>query len=91
MASQPISGISEDKYLAFERAAKNKSEFVDGQIFAMAGGSLAHSMLTANCILELGLKLRGGDCRVLTYDARVRTSLSGSYVYPDLSVVSTLR
>jgi Uma2 family endonuclease len=87
MASLPTPRITEEEYLRLERAAEYKSEFVDGELFAMSGGSLPHSTLAANWIAELRPKLRGRDCIVLTSDARIRTQRSGSYVYPDVSVV----
>ena len=87
MASLPTPRITEEEYLRLERAAEYKSEFVDGEIFAMSGGLLPHNVLAGRWILELGLKLRGRDCLVLTSDQKVRTPSSGSYVYPDVSVV----
>ncbi len=87
MSTQSIQKITGDEYLALERAAERKSEFVDGEIYAMAGGSLRHSLIAANLIIDLGAKLRGTNCRVFSSDARIRTAASGSYVYPDVSVV----
>ena len=86
MASFPIPHIAEEDYLRLERAAGTKSEFVGGEIFAMAGGSLPHLRLTRNWTIELGLKLRGRPCEVFNSDARIRTQRTGSYVYPDVSV-----
>lgn len=79
--------MTEEEYLRLERAAQYKSEFVDGEIFAMSGGSLWHSQLAVNWTVHLFIRLRGKDCRVFSSDARVRTTTSGSYVYPDVSVV----
>ena len=79
--------ISTEEYLQKERLADYKSEFVDGDIFALSGGSLVHSRLALKWGSELDLKLRGRNCSVYNSDARVRTNRSGSYVYPDVSVV----
>ena len=87
MASLPIPHITEEEYLRLERAAETKSEFVGSEIFAMAGGSFNHSILAGKWIGELLLKLRGRNCVVFNSDARIRTPGSGSYVYPDVSVV----
>jgi len=87
MATAPVPRITEEEYLRLERAAVTKSEFVGGEIFAMSGGSLKHSMLAMKWAVELGLQLRGRNCTVLSSDAKVRTARTGSYVYPDLSVV----
>ena len=87
MASQPITKVTEEEYLRLERAAEHKSEFIDGEILAMSGGSPKHALLAANWVRELGNQLRGKHCRVFTSDLRVRTASTGSYVYPDVSVV----
>jgi Uma2 family endonuclease len=87
VATQSIPRVSEDEYLRLERAAEYKSEFLDGEIFAMSGGSLRHSYLAVRWINELSLQLGGKNCRVFSSDARIRTSKTGSYLYPDVSVV----
>jgi Uma2 family endonuclease len=86
MATQPATRITEEDYLRLERAATYKSEFVNGEIFAMSGGTRRHSRSAANWIAHLTYKLRGENCDVFTSDMRVRTTASGSYVYPDVSV-----
>ena len=75
------------EYLRRERLAETKSEFVDGEIFAMSGGSPLHSLIAANWIWDLKNKLRGRNCHVFTSDLRIRTHRTGAYVYPDVSVV----
>ena len=73
------------QYLQQERAAKTKSEYVDGEIFAMAGASLAHNLIVSNLIRELGNQLRKRPCQTYPSDLRVR--VEGDYFYPDASVV----
>jgi Uma2 family endonuclease len=87
MATQPVTQITEEEYLRLERAAEYKSEFVGGEVFAMPGGSFRHSELIVNWSAELRSKVRGRGYRVYSSDARVRTPSTGSYVYPDVSVV----
>ena len=53
-------------YLDFERRSSERHQFVDGEVFAMAGESLEHSMISANIIISLGLQLRGKPSRVLS-------------------------
>lgn len=53
----------------------------------MAGGSLQHALIAARFIAELTTQLRGRDCRVFSSDLKIRTSTSGSHLYPDVSVV----
>jgi Uma2 family endonuclease len=86
MVTQPVTRITEEEYLRLERAATYKSELVDGEIFAMSGGTRRHSRSAANWIAHLTYKLRGKNYDVFTSDIRVRTTASGSYVYPDVSV-----
>lgn len=78
--------FTEDEYLDLERKAKYKSEFIEGQIYAMAGSSPSHSLITANVIIALGLQLRGNQCRVYSNDLKVRIGRAGNYYYPDLTV-----
>ena len=79
--------ISPEEYLQFERAAETKHEYFNGEIYAMAGASLQHTTIITNTIIVLGLQLRGGSCRVLAQDMRVKVSDTGLYTYPDLLVV----
>ncbi len=81
--------ISEQDYLALERASSIRHEYADGEIFAMSGGTIEHSSVTANLIGELRTALQGREGRVLTSDMRIHISASGRYVYPDGSVVCT--
>ena len=86
MASNLVFNLSEEQYLAIERAAEFKSEFLDGVMYAMSGGSLRHSDLASNIIAELRAMLRGGECKAFNSDLRVRVS-GRMYAYPDVSVV----
>ena len=87
MASLPIARLTEEEYLRQERAAETKSEFVDGEMFAMSGGTRAHSTLAVRWITQLSIKLEGRSCSVYNSDLKVRTRRTGSYLYPDVSVV----
>lgn len=79
--------MSEQEYLAFERASPEKHEYVNGEIFAMSGGTVEHANIAANLIRELGNALAGRGCRVLTSDMRVKIPSTDHYLYPDGSVV----
>ncbi|HKY39204.1 MAG TPA: Uma2 family endonuclease [Polyangiaceae bacterium] len=74
------------EYLAFERRASDRHEFVDGQVYAMAGARYAHNRVVANVVRLLGNALSGGPCVTLPSDMKVRTPSSRVY-YPDASVV----
>lgn len=87
MASSPITKVTEEQYLALDRAAEVRSEFFDGEMFAMSGRSMRHSALQANIISEFHSALRGTGCREFTSDFRVRVSPGRMYAYPDVTVV----
>jgi Uma2 family endonuclease len=77
--------ISEAEYLAFEEKSKIKHEFMDGEIFAMAGASRRHNLAATNVSSELSVKLRETDCEVYASDFRVKIR-EGHNVYPDVDV-----
>lgn len=76
-----------DEYVALEAYSNVKHEFVDGQIYAMGGGSPEHGLYAANVIRILGTQLDGRPCRVQTSDVRIRAVATGIVTYPDVSVV----
>jgi len=84
MASIPIERFTPDEYLAIERAAQYKSEYIDGEIVAMVGGSEPHNLRVTNLAAELGVQLRGRPCRVYISNMRVDVRESGLYAYPDV-------
>jgi Uma2 family endonuclease len=75
------------EFLAFERAADEKHEYIGGEVFAMAGPSLRHNRIVGNLIITLGQALRGGRCQVFPSDLRLWVPALESYTYPDVSVV----
>lgn len=84
--SATIPRYSVDEYLALERRAEHRSEYIDGQIVAMSGGSFAHSLVGTNLSGTLGNLLADSPCIVVNSDMRVR--VDGSlYTYPDATVV----
>lgn len=74
------------EYLAQEETSDTKHEYLDGEIFAMAGGTIEHGALAANVIGELRALVRGHACRVLTSDVRLHVNATGLTTYPDASV-----
>ena len=79
--------ITPEAYLASERRAKYKSEYVHGEILAMSGASRAHNIITVDITTELNIQLRPRGCEIYSGDMRVRTSPTGSYFYPDVVVI----
>jgi Uma2 family endonuclease len=87
VSSRPEPWISPEQYLAAERLAETRSEYLDGQVFAMSGASLPHNRIVVNLVVELGRQLKGGPCSVLASDMRLRVPSTGLYTYPDVTVV----
>ncbi len=84
---QHTSAVTAEDYLRLERAAAYKSEYYAGEVFAMAGSTPEHSLITANVLRELGNLLKGRPCAPYDSNLRIRVSASGLYTYPDASVV----
>jgi Uma2 family endonuclease len=77
---------SYSEYLALEEGSLVRHEFLDGEIYAMAGGTPTHAALAANIIRLVGAQLPP-RCRAYTSDLRVRVPATGLSTYPDVSVV----
>lgn len=86
-ASAP-SLVSVQDYLDGELHATEKHEYLGGMIHAMAGGSVLHNILSSNALVAVGGRLRGGPCRAINSDQRVRvgTGTGTRFYYPDMSV-----
>lgn len=76
-----------EEYLAFERGAETKHEYLDGQIYAMAGASPQHNQICFNLAGELHPQLKGTSCYGLTSDQKIRTDPMDLFSYPDLIIV----
>ncbi len=76
---------TEEEYLAFERAALDKHELIDGEIVAMAGATREHNTISGNIFASFHSQLRGRDCEAYIHDMRVRMK-KGRYGYPDVVV-----
>ncbi len=78
--------LSVEAYLKLDREAEFKSEFYDGCMYAMSGGSYPHGQIILNIGAELRHGLRGRNCSVTASDVRVRVARN-AYTYPDIAVV----
>ena len=86
MASNPKHFYTPEEYLSLERKATYKSEYCAGEIFAMAGASLAHSRIVMNVGTTLSVQLEDKDCDVYANELRVKTPDNALYTYPDIVV-----
>jgi Uma2 family endonuclease len=88
MASNPVKRKwTVEEYLAYELETGIKHEYIDGDIYAMSGGTDKHSVIIHNIGVEIGLQLRKSKtCQ--GYDSNMRVKINNTtYVYPDLTVV----
>lgn len=86
MTSQPKSYLTPEEYLAIEREAEYKNEYLDGEIFAMTGASRKHNLISVNISREISQQLRARPCEAYASEMRVRIPKRG-YMYPDVVVV----
>jgi Uma2 family endonuclease len=87
MATNAKPFFTPEQYLELEEQAEYKNEYLDGQIFAMAGGTEAHSLIASNIGRDLSLQMRQRPCRVYNSDMQIHVSAAGLYTYPDVSVI----
>ncbi len=79
--------FSVKEYLALEDKATFKSEYYDGEIFAMAGGTLNHNQISINLCMILGIAFRQRDLRVFAGDVKLHIPSTNSFTYPDVLVI----
>ena len=87
MARPAAARMTYAECLAAEAVAEVRHEFLNGEVWAMAGGTPSHGALAISMTLALGAALRGKPCRGYSSDVRVRIPDTGLSTYPDLSVV----
>jgi len=85
MSAQPQSVyITPQEYLAIEHEAEYKSEYFDGEMFAMSGASSKHNQIVTNIVGEMYGQFKKRPCRVYSNDMRVKVSPTDLYTYPDI-------
>ena len=75
-----------DEYLAYEADVEIKHEYIDGEIYAMSGGTRKHSLVIMNLSVAIGRRLIDSPCHAYPSDLRVKIN-DLRYVYPDLSAI----
>jgi len=75
-----------EEYFAWEEHQPEKHELIDGQVYAMTGGTQNHSAIKLNIAGLIKAHLRGSKCRVFNSDVKVNILHTTNYTYPDLSV-----
>lgn len=79
--------VTPEEYLTLERKAETKSEYLDGEIFAMTGASKNHNLIAGNVFSALKQHLREKPCEIYISDMRVKIPTANLYTYPDVAVV----
>lgn len=87
MEARDVREMTYEAYLALERSAETKHEFVNGRVYAMAGGSPEHARLAQALGADLRSSLHGQPCAPFSSDLRVRIVATGRSTYPDVTVV----
>lgn len=86
MIASPQPRLTAEDYLQMEEYSSVKHEYIDGQIFAMAGASDAHVTIAGNLFALLRNHLRGSGCRVYISDMKTRFEELNRFYYPDILV-----
>ncbi len=87
MIAQPQKRYTPEEYLELEREATYKSEYYNGEIFAMAGAGRNHNRIVENLSIDIGFFLKGKPCRTYSSDQRIHIPANGLYTYPDILAV----
>jgi Uma2 family endonuclease len=75
-----------EEYFTWEEQQLERHEYIDGEVYAMSGGTINHGDIAGNFLSLLKIHMRGRGCKTLNSDCRVSIMGSTKYVYPDLSV-----
>ena len=87
MAQQRRQPYTPAEYLALEEIVDHKSEYLRGEIFAMAGGSQRHNLIAGNIFRALGNALETNPCQVYIFDMRLLVKSNGLCTYPDIMAI----
>ncbi len=96
LKEKKIQTCTVEEYLELDRTSDERYEFVDGQIYLMAGESGNHGDISVNLAAELRFQLKGKDCRVRAKDTKIKSGsfaqkpnqkTKGMFSYPDLVVI----
>ncbi|MCI5151332.1 MAG: Uma2 family endonuclease [Candidatus Electrothrix sp. MAN1_4] len=83
---QRQSWMSPEEYLNIERRSTHRSEYVDGEMFAMAGATRQHNRISSNLVSEINQHIKSGDCNIYSSDLRVHVPSTGYFTYPDIVI-----
>jgi Uma2 family endonuclease len=87
MSKQLNYSYSPEEYLALERKADKKHEYINGEIYDMAGDNEVHNIICGNIFAELHIHLRNSPCKVYNSDMKVGLARNRKFHYPDVTIV----
>jgi Uma2 family endonuclease len=87
MEKQAYKRYTPEEYLVFEEAAEYKSEYYQGDIFAMSGGSVNHNRIVMSLSSKLEASLGGSKCEAFMSDMRVWIEAKAVFTFPDITIV----
>src|SRR3989442_16031485 len=79
--------LTTEEYLAIEETALEKSEYYQGEVFAMAGATYSHNIIAGNAVRHIGNQVAERRCTVCPSDMRIHTPRTGLYTYADVVVI----
>ncbi|NJM22817.1 MAG: Uma2 family endonuclease [Richelia sp. SL_2_1] len=86
VANPQFKYMSPQEYLEWEKTQELRYEYIDGEVFAMTGGTIPHNLIAGNLYITLDDFLAEKDCNVYISDVKVQVTTSGPYHYPDVMV-----
>jgi Uma2 family endonuclease len=88
---QPKAPFSADDFLAWDATQTERHEFVNGEVFAMAGGEDRHASVSGNLFAALHSHLKSSRCRVYMNDVKLQVAAANAFFYPDVFVTCSER
>jgi Uma2 family endonuclease len=86
MSTRPLSYLTPEQYLEIERKAEFRSEYINGEMFAMSGGTRNHARIVLNSVRRLADQLEGRPCEAFGGDLRLYSAKEKMFTYPDILV-----
>lgn len=86
VAKEQFPKLTPEEYFVWEEMQTVRHEYLNGEVYAMSGGTINHSDISGNVLSLLKTYMRGSGCKVLNSDARINICKTMNYVYPDISV-----
>ncbi|MFP4253768.1 MAG: Uma2 family endonuclease [Halothece sp.] len=78
--------LTPEEYLAWEETQREKYEYINGQVYAMGGGSVNHGRIAIRLTAMFDAHLEGSSCITGNSDIKINLAETNNYTYPDASV-----